>query len=121
MFRTRRDADITRRIYDRHPVLVDRSGSEERRVWPVRYHRMFDMTNDSALFHTAAELDADGFYRVAGNRWKKGAELCLPLYEGKMVRAFDHRAASVVVNPDNLSHVALPWRFASSCSALRAG
>ena len=90
MFRTRRDADITRRIYERHPVLVDRSGSEERRVWPVRYHRMFDMTNDSSLFHTAAELDADGFYRVAGNRWKKGAELCLPLYEGKMVQAFDH-------------------------------
>ena len=23
----------------------------------------------------------------------------LPLYEGKMVQAFDHRAASVVVNP----------------------
>ena len=26
IFRTRRDADITRRIYERHPVLVDRSG-----------------------------------------------------------------------------------------------
>ena len=26
----------------------------------------------------------------------------LPLYEGKMVQAFDHRAASVVINPDNL-------------------
>ena len=108
VFRTRRDADVTRRIYERHPVLVDRSGGEERRVWPVRYHRMFDMTNDSALFRTAAELDADGFYRVAGNRWKKGAELCLPLYEGKMVQAFDHRAASVVVNPDNLNRPAQP-------------
>ena len=29
VFRTRRDADITRRIYGRHPVLVDRSGDEE--------------------------------------------------------------------------------------------
>ena len=37
IFRTRRDAEITRRIYERHPVLVDRSGSEERRAWPVRY------------------------------------------------------------------------------------
>ena len=108
VFRTRRDADITRRIYERHPVLVDRSDTEEQRPWPVRYHTMFHMTNDSSLFRTSAQLDADGFYRVAGNRWKKGAELCLPLYEGKMVQAFDHRAASVVVNPDNLNRPAQP-------------
>ncbi len=108
VFRSRRDADLTRRIYERHPVLVDRSGAEERRAWPVRYHRMFDMTNDSGLFRTAAELDADGFYPVAGNRWKKGAELCLPLYEGKMAQAFDHRAAGVVVNPENLNRPAQP-------------
>ena len=38
VFRTRRDAEITRRIYERHPILVDRSGGEERRAWPVRYH-----------------------------------------------------------------------------------
>ena len=108
VFRTRRDADITRRIYENHPVLVDRSGTEERRAWPVRYHTMFHMTNDSGLFRTAAQLDADGFYRVAGNRWKKGDEVCFPLYEGKMVQAFDHRAASVVVNPNNLNRPAQP-------------
>ena len=108
VFRTRRDADLTRRVYERHPVLVDRSGPEERRAWPVRYHRMFDMTNDSALFRTAAELESAGFYPIEGNRWKKGADLCLPLYEGKMVHAFDHRAAGVVVNPGNLNRPAQP-------------
>ena len=108
VFRTRRDAEITRRIYERHPVLVDRSGSEERRTWPVRYVRMLDMTNDSNLFRTAAELSAAGYYPVQGNRWKRGDELCLPLYEGKMVQLFDHRAASVVVNPKNLNRPAQP-------------
>ena len=108
IFRTRRDAEITRRIYERHPVLVDRSQGEERRAWPVRYHTMFHMTNDSHLFRTAAQLDGDGFYPVQGNRWKKGEELYLPLYEGKMVQAFDHRAASVVVNPENLNRPAQP-------------
>ena len=108
IFRTRRDAEITRGIYDRHPVLVDRSGGGERRTWPVRYHTMFHMTNDSHLFRTAAELDNEGFYRVEGNRWKKGEELYLPLYEGKMVQAFDHRAASVMVNPKNLNRPAQP-------------
>ena len=106
--RTRRDAEITRRIYERHPVLVDRSQGEVRNVWPVGYLRMFDMTNDSRLFRTASELRADGHYPVQGNRWKKGDELYLPLYEGKMVQAFDHRAASVVVNSENLNRPAQP-------------
>ena len=101
IFRTRRDAEITRRIYERHPVLVDRSGGEERRAWPVHYRTMFHMTNDSHLFRTAWQLDADGFYPVQGNRWKKGDELCLPLYQGRMIHQFDHRANSVRVNPES--------------------
>ena len=101
VFRTRRDADITRRIYERHPVLVDRSGDEEDRVWPVRYMRMFDMTNDSHVFRTAAQLEADGFYPVQGNRWKRGETLYLPLYQGRMIWHLDHRANSVRVNPES--------------------
>ena len=66
------------------------------------------MTSDSHLFRTAAQLDAEGFYPVEGNRWKKGEDLYLPLYEGKMVQAFDHRAASVVVNLENLNRPAQP-------------
>ena len=103
VFRTRRDAEITRRIYERHPVLVDRSQREEHRVWPVRYKTMFHMANDSDHFRTAPELQAEGYYPVQGNRWKRGNEIYVPLYEGKMVQAFDHRAASVVVNPENLN------------------
>ena len=108
VFRTRRDADITRRIYERHPVLVDRSGGGERKAWPVRYVTMFHMTNDSHRFRTAAQLDGEGFYPVQGKRWKRGTEQYVPLYEGKMVQAFDHRAASVVVNPENLNRPAQP-------------
>ena len=64
------------------------------------------MTNDSHLFRTAAQLDAKGFYPVQDNRWKRGEKLYLPLYEGKMVEAYDHRAASVVINPKNLNRPA---------------
>ena len=39
---------------------------------------------------------------------EEGEEVYLPLYEGKMVQAFDHRAASVVVNPENLNRPAQP-------------
>ena len=101
IFRTRRDAEITRRIYERHPVLVDRSQGEERRAWPVRYHTMFHMANDSHLFRTAAQLDSAGFYPVQGNCWKRGEEMYLPLYQGRMIWHFDHRANSVRVNPES--------------------
>ena len=108
VFRTRRDADLTRRIYHDHPVLVEHSADGDRRVWSVRYSTMFHMTNDSHLFRTAAQMEDEGFYPVQGNRWKRGDDLCLPLYEGKMVQAFDHRAASVVVNPQNLNRPGQP-------------
>ncbi len=98
VFRTRRDADITRRIYEHHPALVDRPGDDETRAWPVRYVRMFDMANDSHLFRTADDLGTDGFYPVDGNRWKRGEELYFPLYQGRMIHLFDHRANSVRVN-----------------------
>ena len=102
VFRTRRDADITRGIYERHPVLVDRSGGTERRIWPVKYGTMFHMTNNSHLFKTEDQLDSEGFYPVNGNRWKKGEEeLYLPLYQGRMIWHFDHRANSVRFNPEN--------------------
>ena len=62
---------------------------------------MFDMTNDSHLFRTAAQLEAEGCYPVQGNRWKRGQELFLPLYQGRMIHQFDHRANSVRVNPQS--------------------
>ena len=110
VFRTRRDAEITRSIYERHPILVDRSDGEESRAWPVRYQTMFHMANDSRLFRTASDLQAEGCYPVQGNRWKKGEELYLPLYEGKMVQMFDHRAASIVNKENNLFRPGQPNR-----------
>jgi hypothetical protein len=110
IFRTRRDATITTAIYKRLPVLVRRDGEGEivESAWPVRYFTMFHMTNDSHLFWTHARLQADRAYPVAGSRWQKGKQQFVPLYEGKMVQAFDHRAASVVVNPENIHRPAQP-------------
>ena len=111
VFRHRRDAEITRRIYERHPVMVDRSGSKKRRAWRVQFMQgLFNMTSDSHLFRTTAQLDEEGFYPIESNRWKKGEEVYLPLYEGKMVQAFDHRAASITNREDNLFRPGQPDR-----------
>ncbi|PIK97293.1 DUF559 domain-containing protein [Synechococcus sp. 63AY4M1] len=66
VFRTRQDADLTRAIYQRVPVLVNERTGEN--SWGVRFLRMFDMSNDSHLFRTRAELEAQG-YRLVGNRF----------------------------------------------------
>ena len=100
--RSPRDAEIVRGIYERHPVLVDKSGEEELAVWPLRYTTMFHMTNESHWFKTAENLSALGAYRVVGNHYKLGSQEWLPLYQGRMIHQFDHRAGSVEVNPDNL-------------------
>ncbi|WP_416142232.1 Eco57I restriction-modification methylase domain-containing protein, partial [Hydrogenophaga sp.] len=63
IFRSRRDADLTLRLYAQHPVLVrhgalsaSTGAQPDVKVWPVKYQRMFDMTNDSGLFLKADEL-----------------------------------------------------------------
>ena len=109
IFRSRRDSELTTAIYDRLPVLVDRSSGEEVKTWPVKYTRMFDMTNDSELFRTRPELEEkEGAWPIGGNRFDSPSEEWVPLYEGKMVQAFDHRAASIVINPNNLHRPAQP-------------
>jgi hypothetical protein len=114
IFRTQRDAAITLALYARHPVLVAHGGESKSmgkqpdvKVWPVKYAAMFHMTNDSHLFLKAGELTQQGYQRAALNRWvnSQGAE-AVPLYEGKMVQMFDHRAADVVVNEANLKRAA---------------
>lgn len=100
IFRSRRDAELTKAIYRRVPILLDESREEGGNPWGIRYVRMFDQTNDAELFHTADQLRKLGF-RAAGNRWTKKGRTFLPLYEAKMVQAYDHRAASVVVAAAN--------------------
>ena len=109
IFRSRRDAELTTEIYDRLPVLVDRSSGEAVKAWPVKYSTMFHMTNDSDKFRTRSELEEkEGAWPVGGNRFQSHSGEWVPLYEGKMVQAFDHRAASIFINPKNLHRPAQP-------------
>jgi hypothetical protein len=87
VFRTRVDAMLTQKVYSRLPILIRAKGEN---TWNVSYLRMFDMANDSSLFSSERGNDR------------------LPLYEGKMLQAYDHRAASVVTNSKNLKRPGQP-------------
>jgi len=109
IFRSRRDAELTTAIYSSGKILSDRSGDEEIKAWPLKYSTMFHMTNDSGLFRTRRELEEqEGGWHKGGNRYGSPKGDWVPLYEGKMIQAFDHRAASVVVNPENQHRPAQP-------------
>jgi hypothetical protein len=99
-------------VTDRSLALMGKSPATTPRevaAWPVRYMTMFHMTNDSRLFRTKAELVAtENAHAASGNRWLSERGVWLPLYEGKMVQAFDHRAASVAVNLQNRHRPAQP-------------
>ena len=75
IFRTRRDAELTTAIYDRLPVLVDRSSGREVKAWPVKYSTMFHMTNDSGLFRTREELEErEGAWPIGPDYSRRGVK-----------------------------------------------
>lgn len=134
IFRHRRSAEITEAIYGRVPVLIDRGRKEGGNPWGIRFLTMFHQTNDAESFITPEALKTDG-YRLEGNRWLRDDSVYLPLYEAKMVQAYDHRAASVevvkgnwvrqgqpipptLVERQNPEHVAMPrWWVGQSAVA----
>jgi hypothetical protein len=71
IFRTRVDAELTKAIHRRVPVLVDESSATD--PWSIDFLRMFDLANDSGLFRT------------------EPAPGLIPLYEAKLFHQFDHR------------------------------
>lgn len=81
VFRSRMDAELTRKIYQRVPVLIrEARGKEpEQNPWDIRFMAMIHMSNDSHLFSNAGDANK------------------LPLYEAKMIHQFDHRWATYQV------------------------
>lgn len=100
VFRTRADAELTAKLYNRAPVLIRERPQEEGgdiNPWGITFQRMFDMSGDSGYFHTPAQMEADGWQREGGD-WVRevaaGVERRVPLYEAKMIHHFDHRWAT---------------------------
>jgi hypothetical protein len=100
IFRSRRDAELTKGIYKRIPILIDENRKQGGNPWGIKFFTMFHQTNDAEHFHAAKVWEEKG-YKLDGNIYTKAKQRALPLYEAKMVQAFDHRAASVVVDEEN--------------------
>jgi hypothetical protein len=105
IFRTHIDAEITKMIYSKFPIINHKLKGK---IWPIKYIQMFNITSDSDKLLTEFELKSKGYYPINNCKWKKGDEIYTPLFEGKMIQAYDHRAAKVIVNPNNLNRPGQP-------------
>jgi hypothetical protein len=76
VFRSQMDAELTKKIYSRVPVLIDEALGDQGNPWGIKFMTMFHMSNDSHLF----------FEEPANDR--------LPLYEAKLIHHYDHRWAT---------------------------
>lgn len=74
VFRTHADAELTHKVYQHVPVLINEQTGEN--PWGVRLMSMFHMSNDSDIFSTEPR---PGLVR---------------LYESKLIHQFDHRWAT---------------------------
>lgn len=134
VFRSGVDAALTSKVYSRVPVLIDDGKGPDGNPWGISFARLFDMSNDSHLFRTAAQLAAAGFVR-RGTDWvhegvhpsqapvmvggtgggtvpptRSGPRETryVPLYEAKLTWHFDHRASSYHTRGDDRGNRVLP-------------
>ena len=97
VFRSRRDAQLTKGIYDRIPILINESRKQGGNPWKVKYMLMFHQSFDANHFCSSEKLEKQGF-KLRANHYKKARTSYLPLYEAKMIQMYDHRAATVITD-----------------------
>ena len=102
IFRSKRDAELTTQIYAAKPILSLHRGKKNP-LWPVVYNQMLNISTDQGLFRTVEQLEGtEGAFSIGQNRFQNAGGIWLPLYEGKMAQAFDHRASDVYINSENV-------------------
>jgi hypothetical protein len=106
IFRSKRDAEITKAIYRRVPVLI-REGPPEENPWGIKFSTMFHMSNDSHLFRTREQLEELGF-ELHANVFERDDEKYLPLYEAKMMYHFTHRYGDYAMRAEGSLDTELP-------------
>lgn len=88
VFRTSRDAKLTAKIYRNSTILYNEITGEN--PWNVKFGSMFNMSTDSSLFRTYAQLTAQGATLNGNTFTTVDGEIYVPLYEGKMIWHYNH-------------------------------
>lgn len=87
VFRTSKDAVLTKKIYSKAPILINEVTDEN--PWNIRLTTLFNMATASSLFKTRQQLLQMGAQKI-GNKFNVENESYVPLYEGKMIWLYNH-------------------------------
>ncbi len=108
IFRSKADAELTKYIYRRVPVLIDENDPKHGNPWGVTFRQgLFNMTSDSHLFKTREQMQSVG-YELESNHFVKDNNRWLPLYEAKMIHHFHHRFGDYADLPNDSASTQLP-------------
>lgn len=100
--RTQKDLAILIRMHNQVPILeCDAGNVQGEQDWQVQYRRLFDMTNDSDKFLPWSTLSDEMKVRPDGLMEDQGQRFA-PVYEGRMIGTYDHRAASCIERVGNV-------------------
>lgn len=87
VFRTSRDAVLTKKLYNMAPILVNEETGEN--PWDIRLATLFNMATASSQFKTRQQLLEMGAQEI-GDKFNANDILYVPLYEGKMIWFYNH-------------------------------
>ncbi len=89
IFRSRRDAEITKAAYRSKSILQPVQDQHDDQSWMIEYLTMLHTGDDSGGFTASEDLGRPA--RECGNRYVVDDHILVPLYEAKMVYLFNHR------------------------------
>ena len=105
VFRTSKDAELTAKIYHNSKILFNESIPDN--PWNITYGSAFNMSTDSNLFRTYAQLSSVGAEYVSPNFFING-EVYVPLYEGKMIYLYNHHFGVFPTSGPHPNNASLP-------------
>ena len=106
VFRTSRDAKLTAKIYRNSTILYNEVTGDN--PWNVKFARMLDMSNDSHLFRTYAQLTELGATLNGTTFTTVDGETYVPLYEGKMIWHYNHHYGSWPIEGERPNSINMP-------------
>ena len=106
VFRTSRDAKLTAKIYRDSTILYNETTDDN--PWNIKFGSMFNMSTDSYIFRTYAQLIELGATLNGNTFTTVDGETYVPLYEGKMIWHYNHHFGSWPIEGERPNSINTP-------------
>ncbi|WP_347310037.1 Eco57I restriction-modification methylase domain-containing protein [Defluviimonas sp. SAOS-178_SWC] len=87
VFRSRRDAELTAKIFRNSPILIDEGKGPAGNPWGAYYLRLIHFGDHTSELYDQARACNEGFVRD-GQIWTSSSDTLLPVWESKLTNAY---------------------------------